>query len=91
MPRPAKPSAKALAGSPGKRAINGKEPKPTVRPTAPEIIIAAALAVWALDGPVLLEPPEDGGSALLFGKVKGYRLRIMDIPPPPQTFVPRAD
>jgi hypothetical protein len=45
----------------------------------------------ALDGPVLLEPPEDRGSALLFGKVKGYRLRIMDIPPPPQTFVPPAD
>jgi hypothetical protein len=45
----------------------------------------------AIDGPLLLEPPEGGGSALLLGKVKGYRLRIMDVPLPPQTFVPRRD
>ncbi|MET1113090.1 MAG: hypothetical protein ABWX67_16350 [Allosphingosinicella sp.] len=44
-----------------------------------------------IDGPLLLEPPEDGGSALLLGKVKGYRLRIMDMPLPPQTFVRPAD
>ncbi|HEX8241230.1 MAG TPA: hypothetical protein VF574_15960 [Allosphingosinicella sp.] len=42
----------------------------------------------ALDGPLLLEPPKEGGSPLLIGKVKGYRLRIMDAPLPPQTFVP---
>lgn len=41
----------------------------------------------ALDGPILLEPPEEGGSALLLGKVKGYRLRIMDVPLPRETFV----
>lgn len=45
----------------------------------------------ALDGPLLLEPPEGGGSALLLGKVKGYRLRIMDIPLPAQTFAPRGE
>jgi hypothetical protein len=40
----------------------------------------------ALNGPVLLEPPEKG-PALLLGKVKGYRLRIMDVELPPETFV----
>jgi hypothetical protein len=40
----------------------------------------------ALEGLVLLEPPEDGGG-LLLGKVKGYTLRILDVPLPPETFV----
>ncbi|MFC3079504.1 phage terminase small subunit P27 family [Phenylobacterium terrae] len=45
--RPRIPTAlKELAGNPGKRALNKREPKPTNTPKPPSTISPGALAVW---------------------------------------------
>lgn len=47
MPNIRKPTAlKELAGNPGKRKLNRNEPKPKGGPVPPDILSAAALAVW---------------------------------------------
>lgn len=47
VPNIRKPTAlKLLAGNPGKRAINKREPKPKGAPVAPNVLPIAALAVW---------------------------------------------
>lgn len=47
MPNIAKPTrVKELAGNPGKRKVNKKEPRPLGLPTPPETLSAAALPIW---------------------------------------------